>query len=455
MNEQELLILGIGVSQHKTDGVLRFEHFCQSFNLSYQILGNGKMWRGGDMSAGVGGGQKINEVLEAIKNMDNRLILLCDTFDLFPLASSKEIIDKFNNLCDKNSVLFSSEVFCWPNSELSESYPETNTKYRYLNSGSIMGYRDNIYRMINNESIKDNDDDQLFFTLKYLSGDKIVLDHKCEIFQTINGSKDDLVIHKNRVYNKYTNSYPIFIHGNGPSKIFLNHIENYIEPQPFYDYSYTLKETQQLNIQPSVFIATYIDSNQWTDFQDFISSISKINYQNKKIYVYDKTNNLTANIFCDGLNYIYKPNISSYVFNDFKESDCQYYFMLEQRCMITNMNFLHELIPLCNGYNRIISPMLTCKTNDFYSNFWGDLNPNGYYARSNDYIELVKQQKRGLWNVPYVTGAILMDRTVIENYDIMKPNKFIDIDMQLCFNLRQYTLFMYMCNLKNYGHISN
>ncbi len=453
MNETELLILGIGVSEHKTDGVIRFEHFCRVFNLPYQILGDGKIWKGGDMSVGAGGGQKINEVLEAIENMENRLIILCDTFDLFPLAGSTEIIKKFNKICDKDSILFSSEVFCWPDSSLSKSYPKQESKYRYLNSGSIMGYRDNIYNMIKNGLVNDNDDDQLFFTYKYLSEEKIILDHKCELFQAVNGSKDDLIIHKNRIYNKYTNSYPVFIHGNGPAKLFLNHVENYIEPQPFYNYAYTMQEMQQMYNQPAVFIAAYVDSDQWTSFQNFITSISKIDYQNKKICIYDKSNNSKADILCNDYGYTYRFNVSTYEFQDFKELKCAYYFMLEQRCTITNTNILHELIPMCNGYHRIISPMLTCKTKNLYSNFWGDLGLDGYYARSGNYIELVQKQLRGLWNVPYVTGAILFSREIIENYDIMRDNKFGDNDMRLCFNLRRDTLFMYMCNLNTYGFI--
>ena len=453
-NQPELLILGIGVSPFKNDGVRRFEHFCNIFGLDYKIIGDGKTWHGGDMFAGTGGGQKINELLCAIENMENKLIIVCDTFDLFPLAREKEILEKFNKLCNPDNILFSSEVYCWPDKSLAQSYTKSNSKYLFLNSGCIMGYRDDIYQLIKNSVVNDNDDDQLFFTLKYLSGKKIILDNKCELFQALNGCQDDIVIHKNRIYNKYTNSYPIFVHGNGPAKIFLNHIENYLETRPMHNYTYTIDSVYKLTIEPKVFFALYVDSSNQKDFNTFMDSVTNIIYQNKLVYVYDKNDGNAINELVNTNNYVYKPNTTSYVFNDFINSGCEYYFLLEQRCNITKTDILHELIPKCNNYHRIISPLLNNKSTLFYSNFWGALDNNGYYCRSDDYIDLVLRHKRGLWNVPFVFGAILFHKDIILNWDIMCSNKYADVDMQLCHNLRHNTLFMYMANFNIYGYIS-
>lgn len=454
MENSDLLILGVGVSQHKTDGVLRFEHFCNIFNLQYRILGNGKTWYGGDTTVDVGGGQKINEVLEAIKNMDNKLIIICDTFDLFPIAGKKEILEKFNKSCDLDNVLFSSEVYCWPDEKLIDYYPNINTKYKYLNSGCIMGYRDNIYDLIKNGNVKDNDDDQLFFTLKMLQGKNILLDHKCELFQTLNGSDNDIIIHKNRLYNKYTDSYPVFIHGNGPSKLFLNRIENYIESNPFDTYSYTMTTNNNLEKQPKIFFALYVDYSKWIELNNFMNNVANIKYGNKVVYIYDKTYNDEVYKLTELAGYSYKPNTVGYNFEDFKISNCEYYFLLEQRCIITKVDILHEFLPRFNNYHRIISPLLNCKSNHLYSNFWGALDNNGYYSRSNDYLDLLYRNKRGLWNVPYITGVVLISKDIIINWDIMANNKYSnDTDMQLCFNLRKNALFMYMANFNHYGYI--
>lgn len=477
--QPELLVLGIGISEHKTDGVLRFEHFCKRFNLDYRIVGEGKMWCGGDMANTTGGGQKINELKLAIENLDNKLLIICDTFDLFPVASANEIISKFNKISGPDKVLFSSEVYCWPDKKLANCYPKpiingfgkNENKYKYLNSGSIMGYRDNIFQLINNSQIADTDDDQLFFTKKFLAGEKIVLDYNCEIFQALNGSDEDITIHKNRVYNRYTKSYPIFLHGNGSAKLFLNNLENYLDLNPKLSPTNKFILPANEKPQPKIFFALYIDSSL-NNTQVFFKHVFNINWDNKIIYVYDKNHSQLISDIITNLGHSYVPNsslslkgkvileseipsITNYYFDHFLSSDADYYFLLEHNCVITNENILTDLVPLCTEYHRVISPLLKKNDGSCYTNYWGALDSNGFYSRSNDYLKLINYDPTGLWNCPYVSGAILFHRDIIANWNIIAPNKFgpDDIDMQLCYNLRRYTLFMYMCNLNEYGYL--
>lgn len=450
---QDFLILGIGVSEHKTDGVLRFEHYCKKLGLPYKILGEGRKWHGGDMSAGMGGGQKINEVVAAIEGMENKLLIICDTFDLIPVAGAEEILSKFNNLCGCEKILFSSEVYCWPDQNLEAVYPKTDTKYRFLNSGCIMGYRDQIYNLIKNgnNSVKDNDDDQLFFTRKYLAGENIVLDNQCHLFQAINGARQDIVLYKNRVYNKYTNSYPVFLHGNGPSKLFLNHIENYVEPQ--FQVNFPSSPSKSNNTS-KVFMALYVDSGEKGKRTDFMNSVADINYDNKTVFVYDKSFDDEFGRLVNVAGYRYLANCGSYRYEDFINSDCDYYFLLEQKCIITNKKIIEELLTYTDGNHRIISPLLHKSDNKFFTNYWGALDNSGYYKRSDDYMDLVQYSFRGLWNAPYVSGAILFHGDIIRNWDLTEKNKHSnDTDMHLCFCLRKNTLFMYMVNFNTYGYL--
>lgn len=450
---EELLVLGIGVSPYPNDGVLRFEHFCRSHHLNYKIVGKGKEWRGGDMEKSTGGGQKIKELLEEIENMENRLIIVCDTFDLIPVAEPEEILKKYHATCPDNQILFSSEVFCWPDKHLANNYPPVQTKYKYLNSGSFMGYRNDIYDLIKNDPVMDNDDDQRFYTLKYLAGKKIILDHNCHLFQAINGAKNDLVIHKNRIYNKYTNSYPVFLHGNGPSKLFLNHLENYLESELNKNYSETIV-SYHLEMQPKIFFALYVDSTYHDRYCQFTQHVFKLDYENKEIYIYDKTSNDAISQITEKMGYHYRPNITTYQFNDFRNTDCQYYFLLEQQCILTKKDILHELVSLCHGYHRILTPMLVHQEKSSFSNFWIAIDSNDYYLRSDDYFDLVKYQKRGLWNVPYVCGALFMERSVVLDFNLLKEKRHgDDNDINLCHNCRRQTLFMYMVNNHHYGYL--
>ncbi|ANB50371.1 putative procollagen-lysine [Powai lake megavirus] len=451
---EDILILGIGVSLKKNDGVLRFEKYCQIFDLPYLIVGDGKIWKGGDMSVGAGGGQKINELLIALKTIiDNKLIIVCDTFDLFPVANKQEILNKYYQICgEKERVVFSSEVYCWPEKNLAntytEIYPNIISKYRYLNSGSFMGRRNDIYAMLNN--ILDTDDDQLFFTKKYLQTSSIILDVECQLFQAINGSTDDIGIHDYRVYNKYTKTFPIFIHGNGPAKTFLNYLENNLHPKSLIN----IINAKPIIGQYKVFIALYIDSNSINELKIFLDNVTKINYNNKIVYVYDKSHSDYFKQLLEMLGFIYSSNVSNYVFVDFVKTNCDYYFLLEQNCILTNPLTLETLIYLCRNNNRIISPLLIGKENTNFSNFWGALDKNGYYKRSDDYLNIIRQEKIGLWNVPYVYGVILFDKSIINDWNLSQYEKHQDDrDMNLCFNLRKYTLFMYTCNLDCYGYI--
>lgn len=47
---------------------------------------------------------------------------------------------------------------------------------------------------------------------------------------------------------------------------------------------------------------------------------------------------------------------------------------------------------LCLLYRKVIAPMLS-RHGKLWSNFWGALSPDEYYARSEDYVELVQRKR--------------------------------------------------------------
>ena len=61
---------------------------------------------------------------------------------------------------------------------------------------------------------------------------------------------------------------------------------------------------------------------------------------------------------------------------------------------------------------RVLAPMLL-RTGKAWSNFWGALGADGYYARSSDYMEIVQYKRLGVWNVPYVALCYLVQGAVI------------------------------------------
>lgn len=109
------------------------------------------------------------------------------------------------------------------------------------------------------------------------------------------------------------------------------------------------------------------------------------------------------------------------------------------------------------------------KYEKLWSNFWGGVGSDGFYARSEDYIDIVKYDRvyvdflfhlssllvklalqtlnrsilfiiiyyRGVWNVPFVSKAYLIKASVVQE---IKPNayqsEYLDCDMVFSSSLR-------------------
>lgn len=193
-------------------------HSAHSNETACVNMGKEKIWDGGDVSIGPGGGQKINGLIDfLLKIPDNDLVVFCDAYDVFITANIGTIADRFaKQQCD---ILFAGEKTCWPDPTLKDMFPLTDTDYRFLNSGCIIGYRWALVRMIK-DYVKNKDDDQLFYQKKYLEyldskKIKIKIDHGCTLFQCLDDSVNDIALYNSIIYNKVTDSTPVVIHGNG------------------------------------------------------------------------------------------------------------------------------------------------------------------------------------------------------------------------------------------------
>lgn len=69
---------------------------------------------------------------------------------------------------------------------------------------------------------------------------------------------------------------------------------------------------------------------------------------------------------------------------------CDYYFAVDSVAHLDNPQTLKLLIE----QNRtVLAPMMT-RPGKAWSNFWGALTKDGFYARSNDYMDIVHNSKR-------------------------------------------------------------
>lgn len=242
----KLLLITVA-SDPFNSGFQRFNKSVKAFNLNLNVLGTNQQWLGGDVQYGKGGGYKFNlfnKALSSYKNNNDLIILFVDSYDLIINGDSTEIIKKFKTEFNDAKIVFSAEETCWPDKSLESQYPISLLGgYTFLNSGAFIGYAPSLWQLFQKMTdkdlnvIKNDEDDQLLFTKTFLNSEirsnfSIVLDNQAKLFQNLFASESDvkLEFEDNIVHLKNTafSTKPLIIHGNGPSKITLNSLGNYL-----------------------------------------------------------------------------------------------------------------------------------------------------------------------------------------------------------------------------------
>jgi hypothetical protein len=89
-------------------------------------------------------GYKLGATMEALREMpSDTVVLFVDGFDVVLMSEAGEILEKF--FAFNTPLLFAAEKGCWPfvmddKKICTHVYPDSPTEYRYLNSGTWMGY---------------------------------------------------------------------------------------------------------------------------------------------------------------------------------------------------------------------------------------------------------------------------------------------------------------------------
>lgn len=441
--ETDYIILSVATDER--EALDRFTESCKTYDQPYKILGLGRKWNGGDLEKGPGGGQKINFLKEELdswseEKLNKTTVLFSDSYDVIVNANKQEVLEKYSKF--GKSILFSGEMSCWPIKTLEDFYPKTESKYRFLNSGGFIGNAKNILDIISIRKIEDYEDDQLYFTKCFLSSNyDIKIDYSCEIFQTLNGAKNDMEIlfNRSRIRNIHTNTIPCIFHGNGPEsvKLYLDKLGNYLGNGWNSTYKYCNKLTFDVNNLPTIFV-NLNDSVKENILEQF-----------------DK--------FCDNMTvYVSKYKDETELETEFVKSvnlflktDCKYYLYIDKNINVTNGERM--IYDMLESGKSVVSPMFVKNDGGIFSNFWGELSSSGFYARSFDYIDIVKRIKKAVWNVPYISNIYLIRRDILEKYKDIQTNVDIklDLDMRLSYNLRKNKIFMHTVNLNEYGYIKN
>jgi hypothetical protein len=236
------------------------------------------------------------------------------------------------------------------------------------------------------------------------------------------------------------------IHGNGPSKRHLNHLGNYI-PKAWNEVDQCTAcwednlSFDEMTEVPQIAMAVIIPRP--TPFmEEFFEKLELLDYPKAKIdvlvYVGDEYHTKHVESFL--------KNDATKEYNSVKilgpkdveseeearkkavdlcvETKCDYYFNVDSIVHLDNPKALRLLVE----QNRsVLSPMLL-RPGKAWSNFWGALGSDGYYARSSDYMEIVQYKRHGVWNVPFLSACYLIQGSVIHNENTRPKFEESDLD---------------------------
>lgn len=408
----------VTVATHECDGLDRFLQTCpdaivlglekrKEFNMNFP-----------------GGGFKVNllkQFLTSCSN-ENEVILFTDSFDaIIPHTKNIRVLP--------GVVLFSAELFCWPDPSIADQYPLSPTPFRYLNSGGFIGTVKKLRRILDSATIKDTDDDQLFYTKAFLSKKyDIQLDVQCSIFQTLNGAENFVRIDDNsRLLNTVTNTRPLILHGNGSNKIFFNRVCDRVMPH---------KDQHGIFELPSVLVVF-----------DTPACVVPLKYEEKMLTLTFAHTTATDIL----LPHTYAEDNRKRAIQLARKLGFEAVMFVADNHKITNKNMLTDL---CLSEKNIVAPMLV-KTGTLFANFWTDISDTGYYKRGFDYMDIVNNRLSGTWNVPYIGETFLVRKQLFDDLEkAYEQRSAIDRDMRVCKYLRDNSIFMYVNNICTYGTIA-
>jgi len=194
------------------------------FGISPTVLGMNEPWHG-LMT-------KPNHFRKWLRdNKSDEHVILCDSWDVV-FSDHPDFIGEKSRSLFGNNVVFNAEKACWPRSDLSDSFPETGTPWRFLNSGFICGPASEILTMIESMNIDSIGVDRVEGGKRIEPNDQgefqalfgkqpvpMIVDGGCMVSQTLSAcSIDEFDLSGERIMNAITGTTPSVFHFNGDSK---------------------------------------------------------------------------------------------------------------------------------------------------------------------------------------------------------------------------------------------
>uniref|UniRef100_A0A8D1LWY3 Procollagen-lysine,2-oxoglutarate 5-dioxygenase 1 n=1 Tax=Sus scrofa TaxID=9823 RepID=A0A8D1LWY3_PIG len=437
--DNNLLVLTVATKE--TEGFRRFKRSAQFFNYKIQALGLGEDWN--EKEASSGGGLKVRLLKKALEKHadENLVILFTDSYDVVFASGPRELLKKFRQA--KSQVVFSAEELIYPDRRLEAKYPAVSDGKRFLGSGGFIGYAPNLSKLVAEWEGQDSDSDQLFYTKIFLDPEKrerinITLDHRCRIFQNLDGALDEVVLKfemgQVRARNLAYDTLPVLIHGNGPTKLQLNYLGNYIPRFWTFETGCSVCDEGLRSLKgigdealPTVLVGLFIE--QPTPFLSlFFQRLLRLQYPRKRM-----------RLFIHNHEQHHKALVEQ--------------FLAEHGDEYQSVKLVGPEVRVANADARNMGADL-CRQ-DRSCTYYFSVDADVALTEPKT-LRLLIEQNNGVWNVPYISNVYLIKgsalRAELQQTDLFHHSK-LDPDMAFCANIRQQDVFMFLTNRHAFGHL--
>uniref|UniRef100_A0A915AZB8 procollagen-lysine 5-dioxygenase n=1 Tax=Parascaris univalens TaxID=6257 RepID=A0A915AZB8_PARUN len=444
-------------------------------------------------SSHLGGGEELRilrDGLEMYKDRNDLILLYVDAKRAIINGREEEIVKKFMDSYGTSEIVFSSDNYCFPDEQLEQRYPTVEKGKRFLNSAAFIGYANKIWELLNSQSLENISDEQLFYTHLFLDEQlrsrlQMVLDSTSQIFHSVDVSKDEITLDFSDngdayITNVIHKTHPLIIHGDESNKLMLNYLGNYIGNAWSADFGCRDCSAQQISFLkddaeqewPKLTLAIVL-AKPIPFVEEFLTKVEKLEYpkSNIDLYLYSnqKYNEREVNEFLrkargkyssvewdSGEVEIGEREARRTAIDMAIKANNDFVFLLDANVHFVDPNVIRWIIESALTMNLgILAPMVG-KPNKFFTNFWGAISSSGYYERSEDYTEIVNYKRVGVWNVPFISSSILINKQKMrEIRDGFFYNADVDADLSFCQFARDNDHFLYVDNQRYYGFLAD
>jgi hypothetical protein len=129
--------------------------------------------------------EALREWMRKENPSDSDILCFVDGYDVVQRRTDlDEFVTRFKEF--GADLVFGAETYCWPSPWMAHLFPKTETKYRFPNCGTYVGYVWAIERMLEWDEYRQTFDDQGLVHDFYLNTKdiRVAMDHRQVLFQT-------------------------------------------------------------------------------------------------------------------------------------------------------------------------------------------------------------------------------------------------------------------------------